>query len=208
LPEADVDSRKNEIKDLIGRFCTKHLNNEYAGYAFSLLDRITSEPTHSITRGKKEIWAAAIIYVIARLNFLFDKESEFFLQVDTIRDFFGTKKTTIANKATAIETFFRIMTGDQDLYRRDITDMLTFVEAPDGFIRSKSAAERMEVVVEFVDGEEAEEINRWAEEQAHAGDERAREKRETRAQINREIAKKKRMERNKNQFKLFGDDDE
>ena len=46
-----------------------------------------------------EIWAAAIIFVIARLNFLFDPERAMPLSTDTICDYFDTVKSTVGNKA-------------------------------------------------------------------------------------------------------------
>jgi hypothetical protein len=42
--------------------------------------------------GKIEIWAASIIYTIARLNFLFDKANGVYITPDIICDFFNTKK--------------------------------------------------------------------------------------------------------------------
>ncbi|MFC1508640.1 DUF6398 domain-containing protein [Candidatus Omnitrophota bacterium] len=92
-----------EIKKLIQDFCERHLNDEYLDYALKLSDKLRRKKTISITRGKMEIWAAAIVYVIARLNFLFDREHEYFITADTICEFFNTKKSTIGNKATQIE---------------------------------------------------------------------------------------------------------
>ena len=102
--------RLNEINELIQDFCERHLNDEFLGYALKLCGELGREKTLTITRGKKEIWAASIIYVITRLNFLFDREQEYFLTADTICEFFGTKKSTVGNKATQIEKIFYLQT--------------------------------------------------------------------------------------------------
>ena len=50
-----------EIKKLIQDFCERHLNDEFVGYALKLCDKVGRKKTLTITRGKKEIWAAAIV---------------------------------------------------------------------------------------------------------------------------------------------------
>jgi hypothetical protein len=47
-----------------------------------LADKIGRMRKISIQRGRIEIWAAAIVYIIARLNFLFDPESEGHITAD------------------------------------------------------------------------------------------------------------------------------
>ena len=63
--------RLEQIKELVKGFCAMHLNEELAGYALKLCETLGRRQKISITKGKKEIWAAAIVYVIARLNFFF-----------------------------------------------------------------------------------------------------------------------------------------
>ena len=65
----------NEIMAMVESFCDPHLNDELTGCALRLCDKLSRKRKLDITRGRKEIWAAAIVYVIARLNFLFDKET-------------------------------------------------------------------------------------------------------------------------------------
>ena len=88
MTNVEKTERLNEIKELVLGFCEEYLDQELYGYALELCEMLGRKRKISITRGKKEIWAASIIYVIARLNFLFDPESEFFLSADTVCDFF------------------------------------------------------------------------------------------------------------------------
>jgi len=133
MTKLEKTERLNEIKDLMLAFCEEHLDEELYGYAIELCDMLGRKRKISISRGKKEIWAASIIYVIARLNFLFDPENEFFLSADTICDFFGTKKSTVGNKATQIEKACNLGLGAEGLCSPEISDALTLFELPNGY---------------------------------------------------------------------------
>jgi len=195
--------RSMEIRKLIQDFCSRYLNEEFEGYSLKLYDELARETT--ITRGKKEIWAAAIVYVIARLNFLFDREHEYFITADTICDFFNTKKSTTGNKATQIEDILDIELGSEGLCSKEITDMLTFHVTPEGFILSKNMIQNHELVVDFVDGKEAEELENYIAEQKRQREQIIAEKKAQRAETNRQIAEEKRKEKFKNQLNLFED---
>ena len=66
-----------EIKGLISGFCEKHLNEEYQEYCHNLAEALVRKRRIDILRGKSPQWVASIIYAIARVNFLFDKNQEF-----------------------------------------------------------------------------------------------------------------------------------
>lgn len=199
-----------EIKELLSSFCEKHLNDELTGYAFKLSDALGRKKKINISRGRKEIWAASIIYAIARLNFLFDKENSNYITADTICNYFNTRKSTVGNKATQIEEVCNLTIGAEGYCSKHITDSLTFYKTPDGFIVPKSMIEVPEIVVEIADGEDAKELERFVENQSKIKEQKIKERQERRAEINREIAKKKRENRKhidyeKRQLKLFGD---
>lgn len=84
----------SEIKELLRRFCEKHLNDELIGYVLKLCDALGRKKKINLSRGGKEIWAASIIYTIARLNFLFDKENSNYITAETICNYFNTRKST------------------------------------------------------------------------------------------------------------------
>ena len=129
-----------EISHLINKFCDRYLNDELRGYAIKLLEKLTRKRTYSITSGKIEIWASAIIYVIARLNFLFDPENPFYISADTICSFFGTKKSTVGSKATDIEKACKIRMGEEGLCNSEISDSLTLIQFPNGLVLTKKMA--------------------------------------------------------------------
>lgn len=195
--------RSMEIKKLIQDFCSQYLNEEFEGYSLKLFEELASDKT--ITRGRKEIWAAAIVYVIARLNFLFDQEHEYFITADTLCDFFNTKKSTTGNKATQIIDILDIGLGSEGLCSKEITDMLTFHVTPEGFILSKNMIQNHDLVVDFVDGKEAEELENYIAEKQRQRELIIAEKKARREDINRKIAEEKMKKKYENQLNLFED---
>jgi hypothetical protein len=205
MEKAKKDERLKEIKELVVSFCVEYLNEELQDYALRLCDTLGRKRKISIIRGNKEIWAASIIYVIARLNFLFDPENELFLSADTICDFFGTKKSTIGNKATQIEKACNLGIGAQGYCSPEISDALTLVELPNGLVIPKSMLPKPEIVVEFADEKEEREFQEYMAEQERLKEREAAEKKARRTEINRKIAedkKKKKKEQDK-QISLF-----
>ncbi|KHE91113.1 MAG: DUF6398 domain-containing protein [Candidatus Scalindua rubra] len=199
-----------EIKELIRSFCEKHLNDELMGYALKLCDALGRKKKINLSRGKKEIWAASIICAIARLNFLFDKKNENYIAADTICSYFSTSRSTIGNKATQIEDACNLTIGAEGYCSKHVTDSLTFYKTPEGFIVPKNMIEDLEIVYEIAEGEDAKELERFVENQRRMKEQEIKRKQERRAEINREIAEKKRKNRkNKDyknrQLKLFGD---
>jgi hypothetical protein len=205
MMKVEKSERLNEIRQLVLAFCEEHLNEELAVYALKLCETLDRKRKISITRGGKEIWAASIVYVIARLNFLFDPESEFCLTTDTICDYFGTKKSTIGSKATYIENVCNIGLGAEGFCSPEISDALTLVELPNGLVIPKSMVPRLDFVVEAANDEEEKELEEFMAEQQQLKEREIAEKKARRAEINRKIAedKKKKKKENDKQLALF-----
>jgi hypothetical protein len=141
--DARKQERIQEVQALLDAFCQAKLPAEIAGYVNALWQKIGRKHTYVITGGKKEVWASAVVYAIARLNFLFDRSSPNYLPPDDICAFFGTKKTTTANKAAEIEKACRIQMGQEGLCSPRISDSLSFVKLSNGLIIPKSMARKM-----------------------------------------------------------------
>jgi hypothetical protein len=205
MTKTEKKQRLDEIKELVLAFCQEHLNEQLAEYALKLCKTLGIKQKISITRGKKEIWAASIVYVIARLNFLFDPESEFFLTADTICDYFGTKKSTIGSKATQIENICNLGLGAEGFCSPKISDALTLVELPNGLVVPKNMMPKIEFVVEAADDEETKELEEFMAKQQRLKERESAEKKARRAEINRRIAedKKKKKKENDKQLGLF-----
>ena len=137
--------RTEEVRALLAGFATRHLANapDLVGYTEKLWKQIGRKRNYVITGGTKEVWASAVVYVIARLNFLFDRSSVNYLPPDAICGFFGTKKGTVSARAAEIEKACRIRMGHEGLCSEEISDGLTFVQLPNGIILSKRMAKEM-----------------------------------------------------------------
>ena len=154
-----------EITRMFLPFCESYLDDELTDFVLKLRDTLGRKRTLNICSGRPEIWAAALVVVIARLNFLFDKDNPQYMTLDTICDFFDTKKSTVGQKATRIEEACKLHIGEPGYCRQEITDQFTFYETSDGFILPKSIVEKMPISVEFMDEEESREFEKKLEEQ-------------------------------------------
>ncbi len=197
----------NEIKELVRSYCEKHLNDELMGYALKLCDTLGRKKKIDISRGRKEIWASSIVYAIARLNFLFDKENPNYITTDTICNYFNTKKSTVGNKATKIEEACKLTIGAEGYCSKHITDSFTFYQTPEGFVIPKSMIGDRELVVEVMDEEESKEFEELIENERKIREQEMIKKREERVEKKRQIAEEKRKNRDyeKRQLNLFGD---
>ncbi|MCW5212800.1 hypothetical protein VU04_07800, partial [Desulfobulbus sp. TB] len=124
---------------------------------------------------------------------------ENFLTADVICDFFGTKKTTTANKATVIEKTLNISIADKKFCTKEIRDPLSFIVTTDGFILPKK-----KVVYKIADEKESRELEQFMAEKKKQEKAAAQAKKERRAEINREIAEKKRKKKEEEQAKQNG----
>jgi len=139
-PDERKQARIEEVSELLDAFSAAHLMPELAGYARKLWEQIGRKRNYVITGGAKEVWAAAVVYAIARLNFLFDSKHPNHLTADGICVFFGVKKTTVSARAADIEKACKIRMGQEGLCNPDIADMLTFVKLSNGMVVPKKMA--------------------------------------------------------------------
>ncbi len=139
-------ARIKEVQDLLDAFSQAHLTPELAGYARKLWEQIGRKRNYVITGGKPEVWASAVIYVIARVNFLFDRSNPHYLPPDVICGFFGTRKSTVSAKATEIERTCRIQMGQEGLCSTELSDSFTFVQLSNGMVLTKKMAKEMGIL--------------------------------------------------------------
>ncbi len=58
--------------------------------------------------GRVEIWAAAIVYALGGINFLFDKSFPPYVSPDSLCDHFGASQRTVSQKAKLIRDMFKM----------------------------------------------------------------------------------------------------
>jgi len=202
-------SKQSKILGLVEEYSAQHFDEELTGYALELIEEVWESPQLDLSRGKSTIWAAAIVYVIARVNYLFEKENPLFNSVDELCIFFKVNKSTVGNKASHIQKILNISHGDKFYTRPEISTMFEYYETEEGFVIPASMIDRPKI--EIVQASPSDEIliaqflenkKRIKEEKAAKRVEADRKRAETRK---KNTLEKKKQEMG--QYNLFGDTD-
>ena len=106
MTKTQIKQREKELLELVGAFCIQKLNQEYFGLCEKLIKKMGRKRDVPFKRGKLEIWASAVIYAIGSINFFFDKSFEPYMSSKQVCEYFGTKLTTVSNKARIIKEMF------------------------------------------------------------------------------------------------------
>lgn len=101
-------------------FCTSHLDAEYAELCRRLAAKLGRKRPTPLSRGQVTVWAAAIIYAIGSMNFLFDRTQQPHLTTEQLSHLTGVPKSTMANKAKAIRDLLRLQSLDFELCRQEL----------------------------------------------------------------------------------------
>ena len=75
IPE-HIRSRYDEIVGLTDTFCKAHLNDEFGDLCRKMAAKLSRKRPSPLERGQVKVWAGAILYTIGRINFLFDKSQD------------------------------------------------------------------------------------------------------------------------------------
>lgn len=106
MTKDEIKQREKALLELTGAFCAQKLDDQYFSLCEKLIKKMGRKREVPFKRGKLEIWAAAVIKAIGSINFLFDRSFEPYISSKEINDHFGTKSTTVTNKARAIKDMF------------------------------------------------------------------------------------------------------
>ena len=63
----------DEITRLTDAVCRDHVDEEFALLCRKLAAALARKRPSPLARGKKEVWACAVMYALGRINFLFDR---------------------------------------------------------------------------------------------------------------------------------------
>jgi hypothetical protein len=107
----------DEIVALVDAVCRKHLDEEYAQLARDMTRVLARKRPSPLERGRKDVWAAAIVYSLANVNFLFDKTQEPHMKANELVDLFGVSQKTAANKARQIKDLLKMCQMDPRWWR-------------------------------------------------------------------------------------------
>jgi hypothetical protein len=108
----------DEITKLTDAVCGKHLDEEYAELARKMTAALARKRPSPLERGRKDVWAAAIVYSLGNVNFLFDKTQVPHMRTGELSDLFGVSQRTAADKARQIKVILKMSPMDPKWWRR------------------------------------------------------------------------------------------
>jgi len=117
-------------------FCAEHLDTEYGQLCRKLVAKLARKRPSPLERGDLHIWAAASIYAIGGINFLFDRAQTPHLSGDDLSDLLGVPKSTMANKAKRIRDLLGLRQLDVQFCRKDLlaSHPMAWLVEVDGFM--------------------------------------------------------------------------
>jgi hypothetical protein len=105
-----------EIAGIADAFCCEHLTDEYADLSVTLTAKLARKRPSPLLRGDRQIWAAAVIYALGRVNFLSDSSQTPHLTTQHLARLLGVKQTTMATKGRAIMDLLGIGQFDTEFF--------------------------------------------------------------------------------------------
>ena len=93
--------------------CDRYLNQEYRELARMMTAALSRKRPSPLASGQPRTWAAGIVYVLGRVNFLSDRSSHPHMTTADLCSVFGVSESTVHSKARAIEEALAI--GPLDL---------------------------------------------------------------------------------------------
>jgi hypothetical protein len=109
-----------EIFKLTDSFCAEHLDSEYGRLCRKLIAKLARKRPSPLARGDLRTWAAAAIYAVGSINFLFDSSQDIFMTGDQISLLTGIPKSTLSNKAKQIRDSLKLYQMHPEFSRRKL----------------------------------------------------------------------------------------
>lgn len=108
MEKQQLKEREEKVIQLAVAFCNEHLDEECAELCTKLVQKLGRKRNKPLQAGRLEIWAAATVYTICCINFMFSKSSRLSTTSNEISDYFGTSPSTVAQKSRTIKDLLKI----------------------------------------------------------------------------------------------------
>jgi Domain of unknown function (DUF6398) len=112
-----MQQQAGEVIAITDEVCFGHLDAEYAKLARRLVARLARRRPSPLARGDARIWAAGVLYVLAQVNFLFERSQSPHMSATELAVAIDVKQTTMANKAGMINRLLDIGVYEPELTR-------------------------------------------------------------------------------------------
>ncbi|MCC7554320.1 MAG: tetratricopeptide repeat protein [Methanobacteriaceae archaeon] len=142
MSKEEIKLKEDKLLEMVKAFCEKHLDEEYKDLSIKLVKKMGRKHDVPFKRGKLEIWASGVVYALGQINFLFDDSFSPYLSADDICDYFGTKKSTVGDKAKRIREMFKMQHFDKEFSTSQMKDKGMVVMdngfmIPESFLKEK-----------------------------------------------------------------------
>ena len=111
--KAIIEEKMQNLIRMTAEFCDVYLDEDYKRLCEKLITKMSRKRIVPFLSGRIEIWAAAIVYAIGSINFLFDRSFKPYVSADDICNYFSTSKSTISQKAKVIREMFKLRYYDE-----------------------------------------------------------------------------------------------
>jgi len=109
-----VEEKGQKLIETTAAFCKEYLDDDYRQLCEKLIGKMARKRNVPFLSGRMEIWAAAVVYALGSINFLFDKSFKPYITVDDICSYFGTTKSSTSQKAKLIRDMFKMGYYDKE----------------------------------------------------------------------------------------------
>ena len=109
-----IEEKMHELIKMTTGFCETYLDTDYKQLCEKLIKKMSRKRNIPFLSGRPDIWAAAIVYAIGSINFLFDKSFKPYATAEDICRYFGTTKSTTSQKAKVIRDMFGLNFWDKE----------------------------------------------------------------------------------------------
>jgi hypothetical protein len=97
-----------EIMTLTDAVSAKVLDAEYAELARQAVAKLARKRPSPLLGGRRGTWAAAVVYALGQINFLFDRSQVPHVTPDELAELFGISKSTMSNKAKQVRDLLKM----------------------------------------------------------------------------------------------------
>lgn len=109
---AKMEQIYESIVGITDDFCGKHLNEEYAELCREMTEVLCRMRPSPLLKGRVNVWAAGIIYVLGRVNFLFDKTQDPHLSASELCSLLGVSQSSASAKSSQLWKILDLMQLD------------------------------------------------------------------------------------------------
>ena len=105
---AKQQAREDEIASMVVTFCKEKLNGEYELLCEKMVRRLGQKCSKELATGRQETWAAAVVYTICSMNYVFAESHDPYIPSKEICAYFGTSGSTVKKKSRALRDMLHV----------------------------------------------------------------------------------------------------